>query len=217
MARIPRAKRLPVDGPAAMAGFDNGDWQYDPCFTQWSQGASAAAVDGKRTAANLYNLSFWQYIDISYFFGHQLLTVPPLVWTNAAHKNGVVSLGALNLNGLQDLTTFMQDPAKVAATLTDIVRNYGFEGYLINYEESLPVGPALITLTKALRSAGLVTVWYESPISGGYANRMNPGAIPFYEAAGIFQANYWWGRDPTPTRHSKALIACSKPMAVPKP
>jgi len=90
--RVPLAQRIPVDGKSSWAGFDMGDWQYDPWFTQWSQGGHGQSADGNRSAANVYNFSFWQYLDISYYFGHQLLTIPPTVWTNAAHKNGVKSL-----------------------------------------------------------------------------------------------------------------------------
>jgi endo-beta-N-acetylglucosaminidase D len=98
VARVPLAERMPVHGKGSWAGFDMGDWQYDPWFTEWSQGGHGESADGHRTAANMYNFTFWQYLDISYYFGHELLTIPPLVWTNAAHKNGVRRVGTLNLN-----------------------------------------------------------------------------------------------------------------------
>jgi Glycosyl hydrolase family 85 len=44
-----------------------------------------------------------------------------------------------------------------------------------------------------LKEAGLIVVWYDSPLSGGYANRLTNDAYPFFDAAGYFQANYDWG------------------------
>lgn len=40
-----------------------------------------------------YSFYHWQYIDIFNYFAHKLVTIPPAVWTNAAHKHGVVVLG----------------------------------------------------------------------------------------------------------------------------
>lgn len=40
-----------------------------------------------------YAFYHWQYIDIFNYFTHNLVTIPPAVWTNAAHKHGVVVLG----------------------------------------------------------------------------------------------------------------------------
>jgi hypothetical protein len=64
-ARVPLAGRIPSfetwkNGPRSMVGFDNGHWTYDPWFTNWYQGGHGTSADGKRTAANVYNFSFWQ-------------------------------------------------------------------------------------------------------------------------------------------------------------
>src|ERR1043166_9077963 len=79
VAEVLWAQRPTLSGLSSLAGFDMGEWQYDPFFTQWSQGGTGQS--DTRTAANVYNFSFWQYLDISYYFGHQLLTIPPTVWT----------------------------------------------------------------------------------------------------------------------------------------
>ena len=40
-----------------------------------------------------YAFYHWQYIDIFNYFTHVMVTIPPAVWTSAAHKNGVVVIG----------------------------------------------------------------------------------------------------------------------------
>lgn len=40
-----------------------------------------------------YVFYHWEYIDIFNYFSHHMVTIPPAMWTNAAHKHGVLSLG----------------------------------------------------------------------------------------------------------------------------
>lgn len=44
-----------------------------------------------------YVFYHWKYIDIFNYFSHHLVTIPPAMWTNAAHKHGVLSLGKISL------------------------------------------------------------------------------------------------------------------------
>jgi hypothetical protein len=46
-----------------------------------------------------------------------------------------------------------------------------------------------------LQADGLTVIWYDSPTSAGYADYLNPEAVPFLKAAGDFQANYEWPSD----------------------
>jgi endo-beta-N-acetylglucosaminidase D len=214
VARVPLAPRIPVDGKSSWAGFDMGPWQYDTWFDEKSQGGHGQSVDGNRTAANVYNFSFWQYLDTFYYFGHQLLTIPPTVWTNAAHKNGVRSLGTLNLNWNESGGKFTEDDVvhflskeptpppqpkpiyleEAITILKDIAGYYRFDGYLFNYElYDSSVAMGMKELMSNLRDAELTVVWYDAPLSGGFSNRLTVQAYPFFEAAGYFQANYGWG------------------------
>ncbi len=192
VAEIPLAQRPALTGMSSLAGFDNGDWQYDPFFTEWSQGGTGQS--NTRTAANVYNFSFWQYLDISYYFGHQLLTIPPTVWTNAAHANGVLSLGTLNLNGVSKDGI---DQTTVANQLIQIAGYYQFDGYAINDEtySGADWDQKLMSQLSNNGQKNLIVIWYDSPLSGngGYANELNQQAVPFLEAAGYFQTNYCWG------------------------
>jgi endo-beta-N-acetylglucosaminidase D len=219
VAAVPLAPRLPITGPPSMAGFDlQGDvkgkwegWQYDPYSTRWSQGGTGKSADGLRSASNIYNFSFWQYLDISYYFGHELVTLPPTMWTDAAHANGVLSLGTLDLNrgnAGQILNPATAD--QLANTMSQLATYYGFDGFLVNYEPNEikeehfdPIDPnTMLAFLSRMRASGLTVLWYDSQLSAGddeegepedYANYLNPEAIPYLEAAGNFQANYWWG------------------------
>jgi endo-beta-N-acetylglucosaminidase D len=190
VAEVLLAGRPTLTGMSSLAGFDNGDWEYDPFFTEWSQGGTGQSAT--RTAANVYNFSFWQYLDISYYFGHQLVIIPPTVWTNAAHANGVLSLGTLNVN---EVSKDGIDATTIANQLIQIAKYYQFDGYTIN-DETYSGGDWDRVLMAQLRSneqKNLIVIWYDSPISGGYANELNTDAVPFLEAAGYFQTNYCWG------------------------
>lgn len=55
-----------------------------PLVLRFIQGTSAETP---------YAFYHWQYIDIFNYFTHHMLTIPPAVWTNAAHKHGVVVIG----------------------------------------------------------------------------------------------------------------------------
>lgn len=198
-AMIPLAKRAPIEGPTSLAAFDIDDraWQYDFLSTQWSQGGCGfyQKTSAQRKANDVYNFKYWQYIDISYYFGHGLLTIPPTMWTNAAHKNGVKSLGTFNLNEVNpdeliDKTHLVQ----TIKTLANIANRLQFDGYLINYEGNAKPGYAqsILMLMNALKKKGLIIIWYDAPISGGFANYFNKKAVPYFVSAGYFQSNYWW-------------------------
>jgi endo-beta-N-acetylglucosaminidase D len=221
IARVPLADRVAklANGVNTLVGFDMGEFQYDPWFTQWSQGARGD--EGKRSAANVYNFSYWQYVGASYYFGHQLLTIPPTVWTNAAHKNGVPSLGTVCLNWAENTDRYTED--EVAAFLTPTPSNpdkskiyleeaielllaiknyYAFDGYLFNLEYRFDSGyPAeklrqgMIRILSTLKHNDCQTAWYDFEFSnnGPPANYLNPAQWDFFQAVTYFQPNYWWG------------------------
>jgi endo-beta-N-acetylglucosaminidase D len=217
----------------SLMGFDCGEFAFDPWFTEWSQGAEGTSANGKRTAANVYNFSYWQYVDISYYLSHSLLTIPPTVWTNACHKNGVSSLGTVNLNwedsngklSEEDVKAFLipkpptPDPSKLyledaIKTLLAISQYFGFDGYLLNLEvEMEPQVPGMLTMLSQLKQSGCQTIWYDSPFSsaGDYANKLTQAAYKFFEAASYFQSNYWWdGARGYPQQSWQVLEANSK-------
>lgn len=222
IAKVPLAPRatLPSSAMPVLLGFDMGPFAYDPWFTQWSQGAHGA--DNTRSASNVYNFGWWQYTDVSYYFDHRLLTVPPTVWTNAAHKNGVLSLGTVCLNWGENAGYFTQDEVAEFLTpaptnrdnkkiylddaiklLKDIKDYYGFDGYLFNleyrFDKNYPSDQLKLGMQKilsSLKELGCLTLWYDAPFSNDqdtWANYLNPAQWDFFKAANYFQTNYWWG------------------------
>lgn len=55
-----------------------------PCLHRFIQGSDVR---------DPYSFYHWQYIDIFVYFSHHTVTIPPVCWTNAAHRHGVCVLG----------------------------------------------------------------------------------------------------------------------------
>jgi mannosyl-glycoprotein endo-beta-N-acetylglucosaminidase len=49
------------------------------------------------TDADIYRIYDWHLLDIFVYFSHNMVTIPPPGWTNAAHRNGTQSLGTFIL------------------------------------------------------------------------------------------------------------------------
>ncbi|KAF7645346.1 hypothetical protein LDENG_00206370 [Lucifuga dentata] len=95
-----------------------------------------------------YAFYHWNYIDIFNYFTHNLVTIPPAVWTNAAHKHAVVVLGTFITEwteGAEVCEAFLRGEESyraVADKLVQISHCYGFDGWLINIENTLSVSYA---------------------------------------------------------------------------
>lgn len=50
-------------------------------------------IQGCQTNEPCYRFFRWHLIDIFVYFTHELVTIPPLVWIDCAHQNGVQILG----------------------------------------------------------------------------------------------------------------------------
>ena len=161
-------------------------------------------------------LNFWQYVD--YFspwhgaetvgtptqpddpivqdttgrdFEYGLLNIPNPAYTNAAHKNGVKSIGCIFLprTGQPSADMLEQDENggfPVADKLIEIAEYYGFDGYFINQEESIPSENVKIykQFTKYLIDHGLYLQWYDSLKPSGslsYQNELNENNATFIQ------------------------------------
>ncbi|KAG9343709.1 hypothetical protein JZ751_013087 [Albula glossodonta] len=126
-----------------------------------------------------YAFYHWQYIDIFNYFSHNMVTIPPTVWTNAAHKHGVLVLGTFITewtDGGKMCELFLageESYRSVADKLVQIAHCYGFDGWLINIENTL----------SRVRSS--MVLWYDSVVEDGALR------IFFQACDGIF-TNYNW-------------------------
>ncbi|KAI7828097.1 glycosyl hydrolase family 85-domain-containing protein [Gamsiella multidivaricata] len=110
----------------------------------------------------IYSIQYWNYIDTFIYFSHYRITIPPPVWTNAAHKNGVRCLGTIItewLEGVLETDEMVSGPGQefvnedgddvvdrrwfsrtYADKLVDMAVYYKFDGWFINIESILRGG-----------------------------------------------------------------------------
>ncbi|XP_042247664.1 cytosolic endo-beta-N-acetylglucosaminidase isoform X1 [Thunnus maccoyii] len=160
-------------------------------------------------AVTPYAFYHWQYIDIFNYFTHKMVTIPPAVWTNAAHKHGVVVLGTFITewtDGAVACEAFLKDEESyraVADKLVQISHCYGFDGWLINIEnllsvvavKNMPLFLCYLTDQMHERVPGSLVLWYDSVIENGqlkWQNELNQSNRMFFDACDGFFTNYNW-------------------------
>ncbi|WP_279579797.1 endo-beta-N-acetylglucosaminidase [Fodinicola feengrottensis] len=182
------------------------------------------------TSVNVYVPRFSQYQDI--FSGwpasnESITCLPNPAYVDTAHRNGVIALGAIGNPYMSagDPHGFLaQDESGrfvVGDKLVDLAAFFGFDGYFLNFEESVPVAQvakimAMFGAMKARASQlGLKTFhlqWYDSlGVDGNlsYQNALtavNEGWLLDGHCDTIF-LNYWWGQpevDSSVTQAKKA-------------
>lgn len=167
-------------------------------------------LDDRFIDGSLYKYQYlfyhWSAIDIFIYFSHYFVTIPPLMWINAAHSHGVQILGTIItefddgekiwnvlLNNDDDMDAFI-------AKLVEICSHYQFDGYLLNIENKIATRliPKLISFLKKLKSLlnSKLVIWYDSVslLSGElkWQNELNEHNKTAFEICdGIF-LNYGW-------------------------
>uniref|UniRef100_A0A8C5WDQ0 Cytosolic endo-beta-N-acetylglucosaminidase n=1 Tax=Leptobrachium leishanense TaxID=445787 RepID=A0A8C5WDQ0_9ANUR len=157
-----------------------------------------------------YVFYHWQHVDVFVYFSHRMFTLPPVCWTNAAHKNGVSVLGTFITEweeGAKVCESFLAGEESayraVADQMVRLAEFYGFDGWLVNIENLLsPVAVSRVPLflrylTDQLhqRIPGGLILWYDSVTHSGelkWQNELNDSNRQFFDACdGIF-TNYNW-------------------------
>ncbi|CAF1323401.1 unnamed protein product [Adineta steineri] len=166
-------------------------------------------TQGCQTNEPCYRFFRWHLIDIFTYFSHELVTIPPLVWINCAHKNGVQILGTFITefgNGkdiCRHLLASDENVDRVVDALALLMAWYNFDGYLLNIEN--PIEPEyierLLSFVSKLKIAcskidrNSLIIWYDSVTIHGelkWQNQLNELNMPFFDACdGIF-LNYTW-------------------------
>ncbi len=175
-----------------------------------------------------YNLfKFWQYTDMTGAGGrptadiargsadkeYGTIAIPMAAATNAAHKNGVLSIAEYFLPRNPQYTEEWLQKAEdgsypYADKLIEIMEYYGFDGYFINQEEAIPVEyiPAMKEIMQYMMDRGAYIQWYDSLTNAGsisYQNIFNSTNSDFvYDTThGFGQVshsiflNYWYRAD----------------------
>jgi len=188
---VPLAKTPHASGPGMLVGLDNGDWSY------WDQGDLNA--QGSSARGNIYHLSGWPYIDRLYYYSHNLLSVPPTVWTDAAHRQGVKVFATLT-GDCDDLKCedeqdklFTQHRAELVDQLQKMAAAYGFDGWMIDIERdpSPSVNSSLMKTMSELskrRLPGGARVEVAFYAAGHTA--LDSLTYPGLKAAGLWQSDY---------------------------
>ncbi|TKS92353.1 Cytosolic endo-beta-N-acetylglucosaminidase [Collichthys lucidus] len=139
-----------------------------------------------------YAFYHWQYIDIFNYFTHKMVTIPPAMWTNAAHKHGVVVIGTFITewsDGAVKCEAFLKDEESyraVADKLVQISHYYGFDGWLVNIENTLsevavkntPLFLRYLTDQMHERMPGSLVLWYDSVIEKGCFSMLATDSSP---------------------------------------
>lgn len=98
------------------------------------------------TSTYFFNFNRWYLIDVFIFAGQGLFSIPPVNLIDAAHLNGVKILGAIMAPVFQPQYTTQfsllfsknNNTFPLADKLVEVTQHYGFDGWFINIEESLP-------------------------------------------------------------------------------
>nr|CAD7588708.1 unnamed protein product [Timema genevievae] len=156
-----------------------------------------------------YRFFHWAGIDTFVYFSHYLITVPPVVWINAAHLHGVKILGTIITEWHDGKEVWKQvlessrSVLKFVDCLVNICLHFGFDGYLLNVEnpmeqERFPLFKKFIYLLRISLLQHLPhaeVIWYDSVTVNGdlkWQNELNELNRPFFELCdGIF-LNYCW-------------------------
>ncbi|MEU6657753.1 hypothetical protein [Streptomyces sp. NPDC046821] len=213
-SRVPLAPRI-APFPATQAHPDlatgpqlmNLSYDYDNAFF-------TARKYGDGFARRL--LRFWQYSDLYGSWhglpvdgsptdnpAHGLVNLPNPAYTDAAHRNGVRSLGCWFWPRDGDFEEYLEQRADgsfpVADKLVEMAAYFGFDGYFINHEAETPPAQAalLADLLRALRERapeGFHLQWYDTITPDGhldYVNHLNTDNAPWLDHTDSFFANYW--------------------------
>ncbi|CAG0892873.1 unnamed protein product [Darwinula stevensoni] len=156
-----------------------------------------------------YRFYHWSCIDAFVYFSHHFVTIPPLMWINAAHLHGVKVLGTL-ITEWEDgsklckaLLESEESIARAVQKLTEVAQFYGFEGWLINIENDLRTGEPeamnsfLSQLSISMKGSnpnGMV-LWYDAVTVDGkllWQNELNDKNLGFFQVCDGIVVNYTW-------------------------
>ena len=135
-------------------------WQYADYFCPWHGAATA------HTPPVLYDPATSDWRARGFEFG--MLNIPNPAYTNAAHKNGVMSIGCPYFDQAyragQSINELLEKDEEgnflLVDKLVDIANYYGFDGYFLNREDTPYSDEVLREFMKQLTAKGM---WTQDP------------------------------------------------------
>ena len=187
-----------------------------------------------------YAYNFWQYTDL-YSAWHGMYTdgttnfgvinPPNPAYTDAAHKNGVLSLGCWfwprsGVNFDDFLVQNGDGSFPIADKMIQLAQYYGFDGYFINQEGSITSTQAsklmaFLTYMRKVAPTNFHFQWYDALTTSGsisYQNEFNSTNAPWLKNGStnvcnsIF-LNYWWNSSKLSNSNSYATSLGLNPLA----
>ncbi len=167
-------------------------WQYADYFSPWHGAATAYTPDA------LYDplTSDWQ----ARGFEFGIVNIPNPAYTNAAHKNGVMSIACIYFDPAfrpgqtcADLIEKNVDGEfTIADKLIEMAKYMGFDGYFLNQEEGHmeDFKPFMAKLT----AAGLYTQWYDTNSSFNSSKAAWLKDDTYGQINNSVFINYGWGK-----------------------
>ena len=173
-------------------------WQYTDYFCPWHGAATAY------TPPALYDPATSDWRNRGFEFG--MLNIPNPAYTNAAHKNGVMSIGCLYFDQAfragQSINELLEKDAEgnflLVDKLVDIANYYGFDGYFLNKEDYPNSMEDLHEFMRQMHEKGMYTQYYDtgsyfSEEKGNWIKNGNYDSIFFnYGGWGSAQNAYDW-------------------------
>ncbi|MBW8324265.1 MAG: RICIN domain-containing protein [Prolixibacteraceae bacterium] len=181
---------------------------------------------------NLYNFTYWQYIDSFIWFSNSAdgVFIPSKAWVEAAHRNGVKMYGCIFFSNGIELMKMVTNPDVCVSKLIAIAEYYGFDGWFLNQEAITDSDIASKTLNflssfQEKKTTSLDLVWYDSMILDGtltYQNQLNSRNMPFFQntsqnkrVSDALFTNYFWKSVQTQTSSNwHAINAARSPFDV---
>ncbi|KAJ7568961.1 hypothetical protein O6H91_01G054600 [Diphasiastrum complanatum] len=194
---VPLPPKAAADRPRLLVCHDlKGGYQDD----KWVQGSSNSGA---------YSLWHWGCVDVFVYFSHNLVTIPPPGWVNAAHKHGVQVLGTFITEWeegekiCQSLLESEESAQMYALRLAELAQALGFDGWLINIENKIrkdQIGNLIqfvkhLTISMHTLVPSSLVIWYDAVTIDGeldWQNCLNNKNYEFFDACdGVF-INYTW-------------------------
>lgn len=164
-------------------------WQYTDYFVPWH---GAVAYDTPESFYDNPKTSWWT----SRGFEFGIINIPTAAYTNAAHKNGALSLACIYFDPTgrpgQTCSDMVKKDAEggfpVAEKMIEMAKYYGFDGYFFNQEEMQD--QTFKAFMKKIRDAGLYVQYYNTVSSfQGKASWLGDGNEVYADSVFV---NYAW-------------------------